>query len=269
MRTAAIGVFDSGIGGLTVARELSDRLPHEHVIYLGDTARLPYGSKSAETVSGYARKCVRFLTSQGVKAIVVACNTASALALPTLGQEFEVPVLGVIGPGARAAVQQTRGGPVGVIGQEGTVRSGSYELAIHARRPWLPVVSQPCPLLVPLAEEGWVDTEVARLVLERYLEPLAAARVDTLVLGCTHYPLFKPLIRHVLKNQYDTDAVLVDSAEAVTDDVARMLTERDLLNPATVQGERRFFCTDAPERFQRVGRAFFGSLITDVTQVDL
>jgi glutamate racemase len=271
MRDAAIGIFDSGIGGLTVAREIARRLPHESLEYLGDTARLPYGSKSPETVTRYARKCVQFLQSEPIKAIVVACNTASALALPHLESELDVPILGVVGAGARAAAAGTRGGTIGVIGQEGTVRSGSYVRAIRALRPGARIVSHPCPLLVPLAEEGWIDNDVARRTVEVYLEPLAAARVDSLVLGCTHYPLFKPLISASFRERWELDVALVDSAEAVTDELQALLAERGLLrapddgHPVT----RRFFCTDAPERFERVGLRFFGEPFDSVGLVDI
>ncbi len=268
MREAAIGIFDSGIGGLTVAREIARRLPHENLEYLGDTARLPYGSKSPETVQRYASNCVRFLRSEPLKAVVIACNTASALALPHLKAEIDIPVLGVIGAGARAAARRNRGGPIGVIGQEGTVQSGSYTLAIHEHLPQASVVSYPCPLLVPLAEEGWVEHEVARLTLETYLAPLAEAGVDTLVLGCTHYPLFKRLIGAVFREKFGMEVALVDSAEAVTEDLHTLLRERGLLREEG-RATRRFFCTDAPDRFERVGLRFFGEPFDSVEQVDL
>ena len=268
MRDAAIGIFDSGIGGLTVAREIARQLPHEHLQYLGDTARLPYGSKSPKTVTRYARMCIRFLQTEPLKAIVIACNTASALALPVLRAELDVPILGVIEAGARAAVERSRGGPIGVIGQEGTVRSRSYDDAIRALAPDIRVVSRPCPLLVPLAEEGWVDGEVPAKTLAIYLEPLAEAGVDTLVLGCTHYPLFKPLAARVLREDFGRDVTLVDSAEAVTEDLTTLLAHRGLLREEGA-ATRRFFCTDAPERFERVGLRFFGEPFDSVGQVDI
>ena len=270
MRDAAIGIFDSGIGGLTVAREIARRLPFESLEYLGDTARLPYGSKSPATVTRYARKCVQFLRGEPIKAVVVACNTASALALPHLEGEVDVPMLGVVGAGARAAAARSRGGPIGVIGQEGTIRSGSYSRAIDALVPDVRIVGHPCPLLVPLAEEGWIDNDVARRTVEIYLEPLARAGVDTLVLGCTHYPLFKDLIAVVFRERYAMDVALVDSAEAVTDELEALLASRDLLRPpGGQQGTRRFFCTDAPERFERVGLQFFGERFDSVALVDI
>ncbi len=268
LRDAAIGIFDSGIGGLTVAREVARRLPNEHLIYLGDTARLPYGSKSPVTVSRYAATCVDFLRREPLKAIVIACNTASALALADLEHDLEVPLLGVIAPGARAAARTSRGGVIGVIGQEGTVRSGSYPRAIESILPSAKIVSHACPLLVPLAEEGWLTGEVPRLTLRRYLEPLACAKIDTLVLGCTHYPLFKTLINDVFTKDYGMDVRLVDSAEEVTAELCDLLTRRGRLNGGG-PGRRRFFCTDAPERFAVVGRRFFGDEFTEVRQVDL
>lgn len=274
MSEGAIGIFDSGIGGLTVAREIARRLPHEHLLYLGDTARLPYGSKSPGTVTRYARMCVRFLcgersSPEPAKAIVVACNTASALALPLLAAELALPVLGVIRAGARAAVEATRGGPIGVIGQEGTIRSGSYPAAIRERLPDARIVSAACPLLVPLAEEGWVDGEVARLTAATYLAPLAEARIDTLVLGCTHYPLFKPLLRELFRDRFEREVRLVDSAEAVTTDLEHLLASRGLLRSGRDRGSRRFYCTDAPERFEQVGLRFFGERFDSVAQVDI
>ena len=181
-----IGVFDSGIGGLTVVRELIRRLPHERIIYFGDTARLPYGPKSPETVRRYSREITSWLLEQGVKVVVVACNTATAHALPALRAEFPVPVIGVAEPGAQAAVQATQSGRVGVIGTAGTVSSGAYDRAIHALRPDAVVTSCACPLFVPLVEEGWLDTKATRLIAREYLESLHDARVDTVVLGCTH-----------------------------------------------------------------------------------
>ncbi|MFO0748040.1 MAG: glutamate racemase [Myxococcota bacterium] len=195
MHRAAIGIFDSGIGGLTVAAEIARRLPHEDLVYLGDTARLPYGTKSAATVIRYSERAVDLLLRYPIKAVVVACNTASAHALTSLRQHTELPVLGVIDPGARTAVTATKGGVVAVAATEATVRSGAYQKAIGALRPDARIIAAPWPLCVPLAEEGWVDHPVARLTLKTYLEPVVAAGADTLVLGCTHSPVFKPLIR--------------------------------------------------------------------------
>ncbi|MGH7537918.1 MAG: glutamate racemase, partial [Gemmatimonadales bacterium] len=198
MNAAPLGVFDSGIGGLTVARALFENLPRESVIYFGDTARVPYGPKSPETVRRYSAEILAFLLHQGVKAVVVACNTSTAHALDYLRAYAPVPVVGVIEPGARAAVAATASGRIGVIGTAGTVASGAYERAIKALRPDATVVSQACPLFVPLVEEGWFEHPATQLVAREYLLPLERAHVDVLVLGCTHYPLLKPLLAGVL-----------------------------------------------------------------------
>jgi len=267
---APIGIFDSGIGGLTVAREIARALPHEDLRYLGDTARLPYGSKSPETVRRYAERCVTFLVDQGVKAVVIACNTASALALEPLRRRFApLPILGVIEPGARAAVQATRTRRIGVIGQEGTVRSRSYELAILSREPTARVFSAACPLLVPLAEEGWVDTDVSRLVIRRYCGDFVDTNVDTLVLGCTHYPLFRHILAEEAPRVLGHELTLVDSATTVTAELIELLDEQGLVNPQRGEGSRRFFMTDLPERFTTMAERFFGAPFDGLELVDL
>ena len=268
-RKAAIGVFDSGIGGLTVAREIANRLPNESLLYLGDTARLPYGRKSAETIVKYAVRNVSFLAKEKLKAIVVACNTVSAVALPHLRQRFDLPILGVVDPGARAAVNASVTRRIGVIGQEGTIRSRSYERAIQTLDPKAHVVQQACPLLVPLAEEGWVDTDVARLVIRRYCRAFEDTNVDTLVLGCTHYPLFREQIAEEAPRVLGRPLTLVDSATTVTADLVELLTGQGLRNPAAEDGTRRFTMTDLPERFQRAADRFFGAPFDRLEQVDL
>jgi len=275
MDRAAIGIFDSGIGGLTVASEIARALPEEDLIYLGDTARLPYGTKSAATVVRYSERAVDLLLRYPVKAVVIACNTASAHALESLRSHTDLPVLGVIEPGARAAAGATRGGPIGVCGTEATIRSGAYQRALAAALDidfaalGSRVIARPWPLLVPLAEEGWTDHPVARLTLKTYLAPFVEAGVDTLVLGCTHYPVFKPLIAEVLANDFGgAPMVLVDSALALTADLTALLNDRNLRAP-TRDGRRSFFCTDAPERFARVGTVFFGGDVAPVLPVDL
>ena len=244
-----IGVFDSGIGGLTVVAALRRRLPAESILYLGDTARLPYGTKSPETVTRYTRNNLDFLIRRGVKAVVVACNTASALALPRL--EPKVPAWGVIEPGARQAAEVSRG-RVGIIATESTVRSDAYAAALHRLRGDLGVESRPCPLLVPLVEEGWHDDPVTEEVARRYLEPLLEAGIDTLVLGCTHYPLLEPLLGRVVGPR----VALVDSADAVACEVARELAERGLTRrePSTgapTRPELHLFVTDTSSGFAR------------------
>jgi glutamate racemase len=259
-RSAPIGVFDSGIGGLTVAREIMRQLPHERIIYFGDTARVPYGPKSPETVRRYAREITGFLRDEGVKAVVVACNTATAHALDALRAEQPVPVIGVVEPGARAAVAATSGRRIGVIGTVGTIASGAYERAIRALAPDAAIVTRPCPLFVPLIEEGWVDKEASRLIAAEYLGPVADAHIDTLVLGCTHYPLLKPL----LAEELGTGVRLIDSAEETAAETARTLAAEGLRAPAASPGWRRFIASDAPEQFLRVGQRFLGAAIERV-----
>ena len=245
-----IGVFDSGVGGLTVAAALMRALPGETILYLGDTARLPYGTKSEQTVARYTQTNVDFLAARGVKAIVVACNTASALALPHL--DTDLPVWGVIEPGARAAVAATRG-RVGIVGTESTVRSGAYARALRERRADLEVFVQACPLLVPLVEEGWLDDPVTEQVAARYLEPLLAQRIDTLVLGCTHYPLLAPLLGRLA----GPDVRLVDSAAAVAGEVAADLARLGLA-AGERSGQDQLMVTDAADRFETLARRILG-----------
>ena len=262
-----IGVFDSGVGGLTVLKALMSRLPQESTLYLGDTARVPYGTKSGEVVTRYSLKNAEFLLERGIKLLVVACNTASAVALPALSAALPVPVLGVIGPGARAALRRTQGGGVGVIGTPGTIRSGAYqrELESAAGARGVKVRARACPLFVPLAEEGWVSGDVPRLVAREYLADFTGGGVDTLVLGCTHYPLLKDIITEVV----GPHVALVDSAEATAEAVAALLTERRLLAPGGGAVSHHSFVTDVPERFMEVGARFLGRPLASAEQVDL
>ncbi|HUF27563.1 MAG TPA: glutamate racemase [Gemmatimonadaceae bacterium] len=262
---APIGVFDSGIGGLTVARELMRQLPHESIIYFGDTARVPYGPKSPDTVRRYSREIASFLQQQGVKALVVACNTATAHALPTLREELGIPTIGVVEPGARAAVDGTASGRIGVIGTMGTINSGAYERAIRTLAPGATITTRACPLLVPLVEEGWLDTEATRLITREYLEPLIGARIDSLVLGCTHYPLLKPLFHDILGAQ----VTLIDSAEETAKETARVLAERGLVAPEPAAPRHRFIASDAAQQFLQVGQRFLGSAIDRVETLTL
>lgn len=261
----SIGVFDSGIGGLTVARELLRLLPEESLLYFGDTARVPYGPKSPETVRRYAQEAAAFLLSRDVKLIVIACNTATAHAVDLLAAALPVPVVGVIEPGARAAVQATRSGRIGVIGTTGTIRSGAYDLAVRHRLPDARVYAQPCPLFVPLVEEGLAGHPAAGLLAQDYLGPLHEMDVDVLILGCTHYPLMRELIADVMG-----DAVqLVDSATQTAAEVAATLDRLDL---RCMTGERPahvFTASDAPLRFRDVGRRFVGDVLRAVEQVDV
>jgi len=257
-----IGIFDSGIGGLTVVKELRVRLPHERFVYLGDTARLPYGTKSAETVTRYALRASRFLSGHDIKLLVIACNTASAAALPALERALPVPVIGVVGPGARAAARGTRG-RVGVIGTESTVASGAYHRALHSLRPGLEVVALPCPLFVPLAEEGWFDHPITREVARIYLAPMAAAGVDTLILGCTHYPL----LRDAIAAGVGAGVALVDSAASVAAEVADLLAARDLRSDDG--GSLSVLVTDAAARVQRIAELILQEHHTPLELVDL
>ena len=256
---APIGVFDSGLGGLTVAHAIMRQLPTESLVYVGDTARVPYGPKSPETVRRYSAEIGFYLLEQGVKAIVVACNTATAHALPQLRDELPVPVIGVVEPGARAAVKATRSGHIGVIATAGTIRSGAYERAIHAVAPDARVSSLACPLLVPMVEEGWTEHDATRLVAREYLQSIMHDEIDTLVLGCTHYPLLKPLIAEIVGPRVR----LIDSAEETAADTRRMLAEHDLAvrdRPLSY----RFVASDDPQQFLTLGQRFFGDTIERV-----
>jgi len=261
----AIGIFDSGVGGLTVLKEVVRVLPQEDTIYLGDTARVPYGTKSPETVIRYSRQIARYLLSRDIKLLVVACNTASAVALSCLQQEFSIPIVGVIEPGARAAANVTVSGKVGVIGTAATIASSAYTKAIKRIDPKIEVVTRACPLFVPLAEEGWVDNEVARLTARSYLGELKDQGVDTLVLGCTHYPILKEVIAEVMGPK----VTLVDSAEQTALTVAGILSEQGLLRPKGEKGNHHYYVTDIPAGFIRVGNRFLGGNLGDVYQVNL
>lgn len=243
-------------------RELLRQLPAENVVYFGDTARVPYGPKSPDTVRRYAREITGFLHRQGVKAVVVACNTATAHALDALRDDFDVPVVGVIEPGARAAARATSTHAIGVIGTAGTIASGAYERAIRAADPAARVSALPCPLFVPLAEEGWLDHPVADLVAREYLAPLAADEIDTLVLGCTHYPL----LRHAIARAVGPAVRLIDSAAETAAETASMLAARGLAagGAGTAPRQHRFIASDSPDQFLRLGRRFLGAAIDRV-----
>ena len=270
-RASPIGIFDSGIGGLTVVREVMRQLPTERIVYFGDTARVPYGPKSPDTVRRYSREISAFLMAQDVKAVVVACNTATAHALPMLQRELSVLVIGVVEPGARAAVGATRRRELGVIGTTGTISSGAYECAIRAIAPDVHIVARACPLFVPLVEEGWLDTEPTRLIAREYLAPIQAANVDTLVLGCTHYPLLKPLLAELL----GPGVALIDSAHETAAEVARVLGANNLLAESFASAAapdtpaHQFFASDAPEQFLRLGQRFLGSAIDCIETLTL
>jgi len=245
-----IGVFDSGIGGLTVVKALRDLLPNENIFYLGDTARVPYGPKSSETVQRYAVELAGILTQKNAKALVVACNTVSSVALGLLTEKFSEPVIGVIEPGARAALQATRNRHIGVIGTRATIRSGAYDKALRAADDTVRVSSCACPLLVPLIEEGLLNDEVTDQMIVRYLEPMLTDGIDTLVLGCTHYPLLKNAIARALKRQI----ILVDSAENCARAVEEILDRQSLRATMSNRGELHVALTDAADNFLNVAR---------------
>jgi len=263
-RTLPIGIFDSGVGGLTVYRALHERLPSEHFVYLGDTARVPYGTKSLSTVERYAIENARFLEAHGIKLLVVACNTASALALPAIRNAVSVPVVGVIEPGARAAVELSAGKKIGVIATEATVQSAAYTHAISKINPDISVTEQACPLFVPLAEEGWAESDVARAVAEQYLNELKKKDIGALVLGCTHYPILRDLISEAIGREVP----LIDSGEAAAREVQSVLESRQFGSSerASELRERQlcddldhFYVTDAAERFAKVAERFLGT----------
>ncbi|MBI5969773.1 MAG: glutamate racemase [Deltaproteobacteria bacterium] len=261
-----IGVFDSGIGGLTVLREITRLLPSENTIYLGDTARVPYGNKSKDTVARYSLEIADFLVRKGVKMIVVACNTASAFGLAELRKKLAIPVIGVIEPGAKAAVKATRSNKVGVIGTEGTIKSSAYVSAIKTLNPDITTNTAACPLFVPLAEEGWIDNEVTTAVAKRYLTGLMNLSIDTLVLGCTHYPVLKETISMVV----GPSVTLIDSAASTAEETKTTLADKGILNDNKTAGGHFFYVTDSPERFVAVGRRFFGERLegVEITHLD-
>jgi len=265
MSELPIGVFDSGLGGLTVVRAIYERLPAESTIYFGDTARVPYGPKSPETVRRYSLEILQWLVSQRVKAVVIACNTSTAHALDALRAASPVPVIGVIEPGARAAAAAAPHGTIGVIGTAGTITSGAYERAIHQRDPEVRVVQQACPLFVPLVEEGWFDHPAAELVAREYLEPMVTERVQALVLGCTHYPLLKPLLQRVMGSQ----TALIDSAAETARALAKVLEREGIAAGAARASTHRFVVSDDAPRFLSVGSRFLGDRLREADVVPL
>ena len=264
-----LGVFDSGLGGLTVVRALREVLPNEDIVYLGDTARVPYGTRGPATITRYALACARHLVSRDVKAIVVACNTVSAVAPDRLRVELDLPVLGVIEPGARAAVAATKLGRIGVLATAGTIASGAYTRTVQTLSTRVEVIGQAAPLLVPLAEEGWTDGEVPRLAVRRYLEPLAKANVDVVVLGCTHYPLLRPIIEEEAKRMIAEDVRIVDSARAVAQDTHDFLHARGLAKDPGGRGSLHLLVTDMPGSFGEMAARFLGERPQEVEAIDL
>ena len=247
--TAPVGVFDSGVGGLTVAREISRQLPNENIVYFGDTARVPYGSKSQNTIIRFSEQIIRFLKTKEVKAIVIACNTASALALDAVRDEFDIPIMGVVIPGARAAVEATRNRKVGVVGTDATVQSGMYTKVIHGMAPDITVIEKACPLFVPLVEEGFKEHQVTREIIEYYLESMRSTDIDAMILGCTHYPLIRSKIREYLGDRIQ----IVNPAYETAMDLKRLLEEKNIANDGETPRHSRysFYVSDAAEKFRR------------------
>ena len=259
-----IGIFDSGIGGLTVVKQLTRLLPNEQLIYFGDTARVPYGTKSKRLVQQYAIEDAHFLLQYDVKMIVVACNSASASALDILQEKFDVPVLGVVTPGASAAVDLTRNHKIGIIGTSATISSNAYTREIERLSPHSEVFGQPCPLLVPLVEEGWLDEYVTVLTIKKYLNALLKAQVDTLILGCTHYPVLENVIQEIV----GPEMRLIDSGKETARAVKELLIEKQMLNSVGRINEDRFFVSDIPAKFEEIGSRFLGTKLTNVERVD-
>ena len=267
-KTAPVGVFDSGVGGLTVAREISRQLPDENIVYFGDTARVPYGSKSQNTIIRFSEQIIRFLKTKEVKVIVIACNTASALALDAVKDEFDIPILGVVIPGARAAVEATKNGKVGVVGTEATVQSGMYTKVIQGMNPEITVIEKACPLFVPLVEEGFKEHQVTAEVIEYYLESMRSTDIDAMILGCTHYPLLRSKIRAYMGDKIQ----IVNPAYETAMDLKRLLEENDMANDGTEghHSNYSFYVSDAAEKFRKFANTVmpFDVPITNVVNIE-
>lgn len=264
-RNSPIGVFDSGIGGLTVLKEIFRVLPGESTIYLGDTARVPYGIRSPETVMRYSFENTRFLVSKGIKLLVIACNTASSISLTEIKKKMSIPVIGVIEPGANAAVKSTRNEKIGIIGTEATIRSSSYKKAIRAIDSSAEVFGLPCPLFVPLVEEGWTEGKIAVMVAEKYLKGIKNKGIDTLVLGCTHYPLLKSVVSEVM----GSDIRLIDSAVETAKSIKEILKSKGIERKSKARPLREIYVTDSPERFIKVGERFLEQKIKHIEKIDV
>jgi glutamate racemase len=262
-KDSAIGVFDSGIGGLTVLHQIIEALPRENTVYLGDTARSPYGTKSVETVLRYSFENSDFLVEKGVKLLVVACNTSTAIALSRLQAKLAIPVIGVIEPGVRRAIKSTKNKKIGVIGTEATIQSGAYTRALKSVDPAIEVYSRACPLFVPLVEEGWTDNAIVEMTVKAYLESLKQSGIDTLILGCTHYPLLKKAVRKFM----GSGVRLVDSAEETAKEVEGLLKKHGI-GRKVGRGAHGFFVTDAPDRFIKVGRRFLGEKVESAVRIE-
>ncbi len=265
MDSRPIGVFDSGIGGLTVVKEIMDQLPGESIVYFGDTARVPYGTKSKETVTRFSFQCIKFLLEQKVKAIVIACNTASASSLDSIIQSFDIPVVGVVEPGAIAACNVTKANKIGIIGTEATVSSGAYEKEINVINNDVKMVFKACPLFVPIVEEGWQDTEIADLTARQYLEELKGKGIDALVMACTHYPLLEQTIGRIMGEEIRLVNPAFETAKALKE----LLISLDIQNQEAAHGAYQFFVSDNPVKFKKVGENFLRKPIAHVQKIDI
>ncbi|OIN96970.1 glutamate racemase [Candidatus Desantisbacteria bacterium CG1_02_38_46] len=261
-----IGIFDSGIGGLTVAKEIFACLPREDIVYFGDTARVPYGTKSPQTVKKFSCSNTKFLMSQKVKIVIVACNTASATSFGKLRAEFpSIPIIGVIGPAVKLALMCTKNKKIGVIGTESTISSNAYLKEIRKFKSNVSLFGQSCPLFVPLVEEGWIDRKETLLIAKKYLTPLKRKKIDALILGCTHYPMLKSVIKKIMGK----GVAVIDSARAVAEKCKKVLEEKGLFNGKKRNGWHKFFVSDNPLRFKRAGQKFLGRKIDKVAQIDI
>jgi glutamate racemase len=250
-----IGIFDSGLGGLTVVKQIKNILPNENIIYFGDTARVPYGTKSKKTIIEFSKQNTEFLLSHNVKIIVIACNSSTAAAIDEIKNNVDIPVIGVIEPGAKTAVTQTKNKKIGVIGTNATINSETYTHHINMIDPEIKIYSQPCPLFVPLVEEGWINKKVTELVISEYLEPIKVSGVDTLILGCTHYPLLK----HKISYFFDHKINIIDSAESCSEEVKTILKNKAMLNKSSRIGNTTFFVSDTPSKFSEIGSKFLNA----------
>lgn len=265
MDNRPIGVFDSGLGGLTVVKKLVDKLPGEDIVYFGDTARIPYGTRSKDTVEKYSSQCIRFLLTQNVKMVVVACNTVSSCCLDPLREAFSIPIIGVIEPGAHAAIEATFNNKIGIIGTRGTISSRAYERALFEHNPDITVSSKACSLFVPIVEEGWAETEIAYLTAKEYLSSIRSENVDTLILGCTHYPLLTNVIQRVVRE----GVTLVDPAVGTAQLVANTLTKANMLNLNENPGKVKFFVSDFGQKFEQIGSRFLNQRVICAKRIDI
>ena len=264
-KTSPIGIFDSGIGGLTVAKRIIAMLPNENIVYFGDTARVPYGSKSNETVVEYSYQDAQFLINKNVKLIIVACNTASSIAIDKLKEKFDIPIIGMIEPGTHLALESTKNGKIGVIGTEATISNRAYSNELHSINKDLSIIEKPCPLFVPIAEEGWLDHEATKLIAREYLQDLIDFGVDTVILGCTHYPLLSGVIQKIMGD----DVKLIDSGMAASLEVEDYLNGRGVRNDSNQLGTHQFYVSDLPAKFKSVAERFLGTEVKHIEKIDI